>query len=173
MARLTILQHPDPRLRQRAHPVASFDDDLKGLVTDLADTLHATSGIGLSAPQVGDGRAVLVMDLTEERREVEVYVNPVLLSRGAPGLVEESCLSIPGIEGNVIRDTEVEVEARDVNGQLFRRRLSGMSAVCLQHEMDHLEGILFIDRLSLLHRLRVRATLWRRRRAAAPPAGVP
>jgi peptide deformylase len=167
MARLTILEHPDPRLREKARPVTEFDAGLRTFVADLKQTLHSTTGIGLSSIQVGDDRAVLVMDLSEDRLEAEVYINPEIRSRSTPGLVEESCLSIPGIEGNVIRATEVDVRAYDEHGEPFERHLSGMHAVCLQHEMDHLEGVLFIDRLPLLPRLRVRATLWRRNRSTA------
>ncbi len=135
-------------------PVDDFDADLASLVQDLVDTLHGTAtGIGISAPQVGDLRRVLVMDLTNDRNGPEVYVNPEILSRSTPGLVEESCLSIPGVVGNVVRSTELRVRALDRHGAPFERALTGMHAVCLQHELDHLDGKLFIDRLSLLRRI--------------------
>ena len=159
-----VLEYPDPRLREPAVPVRAFDAGLAALTDDLRDTLADAGGLGLSAPQIGDDRAVLVVDLSDDGTGAEVYVNPVLLGRAAPGLVEESCLSIPGVVGNVIRHTEVRVRAVDVAGDPFERELSGMAAVCLQHEMDHLNGTLFIDRLSLLRRLRLRFAGVRTRR---------
>jgi peptide deformylase len=158
----SILQYPDPRLREHSSPVADFDAELGRLVADLVDTLQATpSGIGISAPQVGDLRRVLIMDLSETRTEPEIYINPEILSRSTPGLVEESCLSIPGVVGNVVRSTELRVRALDAAGAPFERELSGMHAVCLQHEVDHLDGTLFIDRLPFLRRVgfRVRRAL--------------
>jgi peptide deformylase len=157
MPRRPILEYPDPRLRERSAPVTAFDAGLAHLVEDLVETLHATpAGIGISAPQVGDLRQVLIMDLTESRTAPEVYINPAILSRSVPGLVEESCLSIPGVVGNVVRSTQLRVRAVDAEGRPFERDLEGMHAVCLQHEVDHLEGKLFIDRLPLPQRLRFR-----------------
>ncbi len=163
MARLEILEYPDPRLRLRAEPVTRFDAPLARLVDDLVETLHATGGIGISAPQVNHRCRVLVVDLSGDGTAPQVYVNPEILSKSAPGLVEESCLSVPGVVGNVIRATEVRVRARDRSGVSFERELSGMDAVCLQHEMDHLDGRLFVDRLSLFRRLRIRAAAARAR----------
>ena len=170
MACLPILEHPDPRLRERALPVAVFDADLQRLVDDLLDTLYATSGIGLSAPQAGVARQVVVMDLSASRSAPEVYVNPAILASSRRGLVEESCLSVPGVVGNVLRATRVRVHALDASGTAFERQLEEMHAVCLQHEMDHLSGTLFIDRLSLLRRLQLRAVSALRGRAVAASA---
>jgi len=156
MPRLPILQYPDPRLRQQAHPVSSFDAGLGRLVDDLFDTLYDTTGIGLSAVQVGELRQVLVMDLSGTRSEPREYVNPEILSTSVPGIVEESCLSLPGIVGNVIRATQLRVRAQDRTGRTFEEELEGMHAVCMQHEVDHLQGKLFIDRLSWFRRLRIR-----------------
>ena len=156
MARLDILEYPDPRLRLQAKPVTQFDETLAELIDNLLETLHATKGIGLSAPQVNDQRQVLVIDLSGNASASQVYINPAILSKAAWGLVEESCLSVPGITGNVVRATEVRVRALDRAGETFERDLTGMEAVCLQHEMDHLAGKLFIDRLSLFRRLRMR-----------------
>jgi len=156
MARLPILEYPDPRLRRQAAPVTAFDAGLARLVDDLFETLYDTGGIGLSAPQTGHLLQVMVMDLSENRSAPQVYVNPQILSTGVPGLVEESCLSIPGVVGNVVRATQLRIRAFDSSGEPFLRELEGMHAVCAQHEMDHLEGILFIDRLSLLRRLQLR-----------------
>ncbi len=157
MARRPILEMPHPRLRSPAAPVTAFDADLKRLVDDLLDTLSAEGGIGLSAPQVDDGRRVVVLDLSEDGSDRQVFVNPDVVSKTALGIVEESCLSVPGVVGNVVRATEVRVRAQDASGAPVERDLSGMEAVCLLHEIDHLDGILFVDRLSIFHKLRLRA----------------
>ncbi|MDJ0868354.1 MAG: peptide deformylase [Myxococcota bacterium] len=167
MALRPILEYPDPRLRLRARPVDRFDAELDGLVEDLIETLYATKGIGLSAPQVDDRRRVLVMDLSGDASAPQVYVNPEIRSKSTPGLVEESCLSVPGVVANVVRATELKVRAQDRTGATFERELVAMEAVCLQHEIDHLDGKLFVDRLSLLRRLRIRAAARSRRRDEA------
>lgn len=168
MARRTILEEPDPRLRLPSEPVERFDDSLSRLVEDLFDTLYAGSAIGLSAPQIDDRRQVLVMDLSEDRGAPQLFVNPRLVSKGAArGLVEESCLSVPAVSGKVLRAIEVRVAAQDADGRPFERDLVDMEAVCLQHEMDHLSGVLFTDRLSFLRRLGLRLGGAGRSRAAA------
>ena len=156
MALLEILEHPDPRLRLRAKPVETFDGALDQFVDDLLETLYSTNAIGMSATQVGDQRSVLVIDLSETRTAPQIYINPEILSQSEWGLVEESCLSVPGMVGNVVRATKLRVSARDRTGKSFEEDLTGMHAVCLQHEMDHLEGKLFIDRLPILEKLRLR-----------------
>jgi peptide deformylase len=156
MAQLPVLEYPDPRLATPCDAVTEFGATVAELANNLLDTLYATTGIALSAPQVGDLRRVLVMDLSEDHSAPEVYVNPEILARRKPGLVEESCLSVPGIVGNVIRHTQVRMRAADVHGELFERDLDGMHAVALQHEMDHLDGRLFTERLSFLRRLRLK-----------------
>jgi peptide deformylase len=161
-----IVEYPDPRLRAVARPVEHFDEELRSLIGDLCDTLDSVGGLGLSAPQVGDDRAVFVARTGPGESELEAYVNPVLVGRSALGLVEESCLSIPGVVGNVIRPTEIRVRTWDGDGRECERALSAMAAVCVQHEMDHLEGTLFIDRLSILKRLRLRFAGLRTRRPA-------
>ena len=172
MSQRPILEYPDPRLRQRATPVTTFDDAVGRLVDDLFDTLYATSGIGLSAPQLGALQRVLIMDHSGNASAPEVYVNPELLQRSAIGLVEESCLSVPGVTGNVFRATRVKVRAQDQRGAAFERELEGMPAVCLQHEIDHLEGKLFIDRLMPWRRLLLRLRAARRTAAATPVDGA-
>ena len=169
MAVLPILEYPDPRLRLRSAPVVDFDDDLARLVEDLRDTLRASKGIGLAAPQTGDRRRVLVIDLSGGSTPADVYVNPEILESAVPGLVEESCLSVPGVVGNVVRATQLTVSARHADGTAFERTLDGMHAVCLQHELDHLEGRLFVDHLSVFRRLGLRlgAAARARGRAAA------
>lgn len=158
----SILEYPHPRLREQALPVGEFDAGFRLLADDLADTLAAGTGIGLSAPQIDGNLRVLAMDLSEREQAPEIYANPEILSKSAWGLVEESCLSVPGIVGNVWRATKVRARARGRDGELFERTLTGMHAVCLQHEIDHLDGKLFIDRLSIFRRMRLRGELARR-----------
>jgi peptide deformylase len=155
MTRRTILEHPDPRLRLPSAPVEAFDAELWQLVDDLLDTLETAGGLALSAPQLGELRSVLVLR-PNGQNAAEVYVNPEILAKKAWGLVEESCLSVPGVVGNVLRATQIRVRARDRNGHAFERELHGMDAVCLQHEMDHLAGVLFVDRLSIFRKLQMR-----------------
>jgi peptide deformylase len=166
MAVLPILTDPDPRLRQAAQPVVDFDAGLWRWLDDLRDTLRASGGIGLAAPQVGAAWQVLAVDLSAGSAPPEVYINPQLIERGEACLVEESCLSLPGVVGKVRRDLQIVVRALDRHGSPFEQRLQGMPAVCVQHEFDHLQGVLFVDRLPLLQRLKLRAGAWRRSRAA-------
>lgn len=174
MALLPILEYPDPRLRLCSKPVTAFDADLGRLIDDLLETLYSTTGIGLSAPQAGVHRQVLVMDLSGSASSPQVYVNPQVLTSAVPALVQESCLSVPGIVDNVVRATQLRARAWDRSGQPFVRDLEGMDAVCLQHEMDHLAGRLFIDHLSLLRRLLARAgASARSRRDRAARVGEP
>ena len=167
MAQRDILEYPDPRLNLATNPVTLFDDDLGQLIDDLLETLYATKAVGLSAPQIDDQRAVLVLDLSDDASAPQVYINPEILAKAAWGLVEESCLSVPGVVGNVVRATEIRVRAQDRAGETFERDLTGMDAVCLQHEMDHLAGKLFIERLSIFRRLRIRAAAAKARRKSA------
>ena len=173
MARLTVLEFPDPRLRRRADPVRQFDEALATLIEDLLETMYASKGIGLAATQVDVHRQVLVMDLSEAKNEPLVFINPEILDASAIGLVEEGCLSVPGIYDNVKRATRIRVRAVDRAGRPYERNLEDMPAVCLQHEMDHLAGKLFVDRLPFFRRLKARRALARARRSAAqgaPPA---
>jgi peptide deformylase len=161
MAQLPIIEFPDPLLRQSAATVAVFDDDLAHLIDDLFDTLGAVGGIGLAAPQVGRLCEVIVVHVPGDDYGPQAYVNPSLLELSTPGLVEEGCMSLPGVVGNVVRATQVTVRAQDRDGRWFEHALSGMHAVCLQHEMDHLEGRLFIDRLSWFRRWRIKSAFSR------------
>lgn len=172
MAHLPILEYPDPRLRLRSRPVERFDHTLQRLVEDLFDTLYDTPGIGLSAPQTGALLRVVVADLSGTASAPRVYVNPEILESDVPALVEESCLSIPGVVGNVIRATRLRVRAQDEAGMPFERELEDMDAVCLQHEVDHLEGRLFIDRLSLFQRIRLKASARLGAARGTTPAGA-
>jgi len=167
MAKLEIIEYPDPLLRLQAKPVEHFNDALHGFVDSLIETLHSTSGIGLCAPQVGKSQQVLVMDLSEKQNAPDVFINPVIKAKAGFAIVEESCLSIPGIAAKIMRAGVVSVHAQDQKGQVFEREFEGMQAVCLQHEIDHLQGILFIDRLSRLRRYRFRQQLLRLENNAA------
>jgi peptide deformylase len=167
MTRLAILEYPDSRLRIKARPVSSFDDTLKRLIADMFETLYAGRAIGLAASQVDVHLRVITIDVSAEANSPQVFINPAILSRGNIGLVEESCLSVPGVLDNVKRATQLRVRAQDTAGSLYERDLEGVPAVCLQHEMDHLDGRLFVDRLSLLKRLRIRGRFDRIRRSAA------
>ena len=170
MSRQTILEFPDTRLRETSSPVTEFGAHAAGLVEDLLETLYGTTAIALSAPQIDRREQVLVMDLSGEKSAPQVFINPEILGKRAWGFVEESCLSLPGVTGSFIRATEVLVRAHDVEGKPFERALSGMEAVCLQHEMDHLVGKLFVDKMSVFKRLSVRAQAAARSRKAATAA---
>jgi peptide deformylase len=156
MTRLTILEYPDARLRIKARPVQTFDAELSRVIDDLFDTLYSSGGLALAATQVDIHRQILVADLSGSASAPQVFVNPRILRRGAVGLVEESCLSVPGMSGNVKRAVELRVRSANRTGDIEERDLEGMLAVCVQHEMDHLEGRLFVDRLPFMERLRFR-----------------
>jgi peptide deformylase len=175
MARLPILEYPDPRLRTKARPVSSFDQTLHSLIADMFETMYCARAIGLAASQVDVHLQVITIDTSAAADSPQVFINPRILSLGTTGLVEESCLSLPGVVANVPRATSLRVRAHDSAGALHDRDLEGVPAVCLLHEMDHLEGRLFVDYLSLFKRLRIRSRLSRRgrgwQRAAASPHG--
>lgn len=158
MAVLPILELPDPRLRQRAVPVDSFDAVLHQQVADLLETLYAHRAIGLAATQVDLHRQIIVIDVSAERNQPQLFVNPRSLQQSTRAMVEESCLSVPGISASVQRCVHMRVACQDAAGRTHEQTLDGLAAVCLQHEMDHLEGMLFTDRLPFLQRLR-----WRKR----------
>ena len=164
MSRLTILEFPDPRLRTRAEPVRTFDDALQRLVADMFETMYAAPGIGLAATQVNVHKALLVMDLSHEKNQPQVFINPEILSRDGVEVSEEGCLSVPNIYEEVERAASVRVRAQAVDGTVFERDLEGVEAVCAQHEMDHLAGKLFVDYLSSLRRERIRRKLEKERR---------
>lgn len=173
MAPRTILEYPDPKLRLPSEPVTVFDDDLARLVDDLLDTVRAHRALALSAPQIDDRRQVAVIDAGDGEGH-RVYINPdILRKHGAFGFVQESCLSLPGVSGNVIRDTRIRVRAQDRDGTPFERELVGMEAVCLQHEKDHFAGRLFIDGFSFLRRWQIDAKFRGRAKAAAARPGMP
>jgi len=156
---MPIVQYPDSLLRQQAVEVAEFDDSLKVLADNLKDKLYSTSGIGLCAPQIGHSLRLLVMDLSDDHSAPEVFVNPIIRNRAGLAIAEERCLSLPGVAAKVMRSGQVLLQAYDLHGDPFEQEYDGMKAVCLQHEIDHLEGKLFIDRISRLRSLLFRKTL--------------
>jgi peptide deformylase len=164
MARLSILEYPDPRLRTKAQSVEKFDAALARFIDDLFETMYAAPGIGLAATQVDVHKRVIVIDVSDERNEPQLFINPEILSREGEGTTEEGCLSVPGVFDEVKRAASVRVRAQDKQGEVFERDLTGTLAVCLQHEMDHLEGRLFVDYLSDLKRERIRKKLERDRK---------
>jgi peptide deformylase len=164
MAQLTILEFPDPRLRTRAAPVEQFDAALAQLAQDMLETMYGAAGIGLAATQVNVHRRLIVVDVSEARNEPQEFVNPQILVREGVEQTEEGCLSVPQVYELVERAARVRVRAQDRHGARFERDLDGLLAVCVQHEMDHLEGKLFVDYLSSLKRERIRNKLEKERR---------
>ena len=167
MAVRPVLVDPDPRLRQRCGVVEAFDGALDALVQDLLDTMYAAPAIGLSAPQLGVPLRVAVLDVSGAKDQPEVFVNPEVLDQGTLAIVEESCLSVPGVVANVRRNIRARVRAFDRHGAPFEAELEDLRAVCLLHEVDHLEGRLFTDRLPAWRRLLLRLRPPSRPRAAA------
>ena len=167
MARLTILEYPDPRLRTRAVPVERFDADFGRLVDDMLETMYVAPGIGLAASQVNVHLQLIVIDISKDQSEPLVFANPEILERRGVATAEEGCLSVPGIYDEIERAAAVRVRARDRNGVLIEREFDGLLAVCLQHEMDHLDGKLFVDYLSALKRERIRKKLEKERKERA------
>ncbi len=164
MAILNILHFPDPRLRTRAAPVPHVDDKIRRLVDDMFDTMYDAPGIGLAATQVNEHQRVIVIDVSEEKNEPRVFINPEILDRDGVEQMDEGCLSVPGVYETVERAERVRVRALNRDGQPFELEADGLLAVCIQHEMDHLEGKLFVDYLSSLKRERIRKKLEKLRR---------
>lgn len=168
MAVLPILRFPDQRLHTVAKPVDAFDDSLRRLVSDMAETMYAAPGIGLAATQVDAHVRVIVIDISETKDKLQVFVNPELVSASDDRKVcEEGCLSVPGFYENVERPDRVRVRARDEHGTEFTLDAEGLLAVCIQHEMDHLKGRVFVQYLSRLKQYRIRAKLLKQDREAA------
>lgn len=162
---------PDPRLRTVAKPVENFDSDLSQLIDDMIETMYDARGIGLAATQVNVHRRLLVLDVSEAQDSPREYVNPEIVETEGTETCEEGCLSVPGIYADVSRAEKIRVKARDRNGEAFEETLDGMHAVCLQHEMDHLEGKLFVDYLSPLKRRMVLKKLEKARKQAEKDRG--
>jgi len=165
MAKLTILEFPDPRLRTRASPVAVVDDAVRTLIDDMFETMYAAPGVGLAATQVNVHKRVLVADVSQDQDHPLAFVNPEIIEREGTTEAEEGCLSVPGIFDKLTtRSARIVVRALDRDGKPFELEADGLLAVCIQHEMDHLEGKLFVDYLSELKRTRIRKKLEKERR---------
>jgi len=166
MAKLEILEFPDARLRTVAKPVEHFDAELRQLVEDMVETMYDARGIGLAATQVNVHRRVLVLDVSENQDTPRVYINPEIVAREGTETCEEGCLSVPGIYAEVSRAEKITLAAQGVDGQAFREDLDGLHAVCIQHEIDHLDGKLFVDYLSPLKRRMVAKKLEKQRKVS-------
>jgi peptide deformylase len=168
MAVLEILEYPDPRLRTKAKPVTVVDDAIRRLAADMLETMYAANGIGLAATQVDVHKQVIVMDLSEERNRPMVFINPeITVFDGGKRPYEEGCLSVPGFHEEVQRPENVLLKALDLDGNPVEIRPDGLLAVCIQHEIDHLNGKLFVDYLSALKRQRIRSKLEKEHRKRA------
>jgi peptide deformylase len=163
---LKILEYPDPRLRKTALPVPAVTPEIRKLIEDMAETLYAAPGVGLAATQVDVHKRIIVIDVSADRDELRVFVNPELISAEGEADAEEGCLSLPGYYDKVRRAARVRVGAMDARGEPFELEAEGMLAVCMQHEMDHLVGKVFVDYLSPLKRARLMTKLRKKQRAA-------
>jgi peptide deformylase len=170
MAILNILEFPDPRLRTKAQPVERVDDELRQLIDDMFETMYAAPGIGLAATQVDVHQRLLVADVSAEKDQPHVLINPEIIEKDGVEMTEEGCLSVPGFYEPVERAERIRVRALNRDGDTYEMDAEGLLAVCIQHEMDHLEGKLFVDYLSEMKRQRIRKRLQKGRRNAAQPA---
>jgi peptide deformylase len=167
MALLPILRYPDPRLHTKAKPVEAVDAGVRKLVADMLETMYAAPGIGLAATQVDVHRRVLVLDVTEDKSRPLAFINPEILWREGECVGEEGCLSVPGIYETVKRSERIKVRALNAEGQDFELEADGLLAVCIQHEMDHLDGKVFVEYLSRLKLNRIKAKLAKQARITA------
>ena len=163
---LPILEYPDPRLKKVAQPVTVFGPEIERLVRDMAETMYAAPGIGLAATQVDVHKRVIVIDISEARDQLRVFVNPELLEAEGEAECEEGCLSVPGYYDKVTRAANIRVRAQNERGETFELATDGLLAVCIQHEMDHLLGKVFVDYLSPLKRARLAGKFRKKRRLA-------
>jgi len=167
MAILRILEFPDPRLRTKAKPVQRVDDDLRQVIDDLFETMYAAPGIGLAATQVDLHERLLVVDVSADKADPHVFINPEILEKDGVLVTEEGCLSVPGFYEEVERAKHIRVRYLDREGKAVEKEFEGMLAVCVQHEVDHLDGRLFVDYLSEAKRQRIRKRLIKDRRLQA------
>lgn len=164
MAIRKILHYPDPRLRRKALPVDTVDGEIRTLIDELAETMYQAPGMGLAAPQIDVSKRVLVIDISEARNDLRVLVNPGLLTQEGEQTMEEGCLSVPGVYEEVTRAAKITVRALGGDGKPFELEADGLLATCVQHEIDHLDGKLFVDYLSRLKQQRVRKKLAKQQR---------
>ena len=166
MALLNILHYPDPRLHTVAKPVAVVDDTIRKLAADMAETMYAAPGIGLAATQVDRHVRLIVVDISEEKNRLLTFINPVIVMKEGEAVREEGCLSVPGIYDKVTRAEHIRVQALNQRGETFQMEASGLLAVCIQHEIDHLDGKVFVEYLSRLKQTRIRHKLLKQAREA-------
>ncbi len=166
MALLSILEYPDPRLRKIAAPVSAFTPDIERLVRDMAETMYGAAGVGLAATQVDVHKRVIVIDISEAKDDLRVFVNPEILAAQGEAECEEGCLSVPGYYDKVTRAASITVRAHNERGDPFELTTDGLLAVCVQHEMDHLIGKVFVDYLSPLKRARLSSRFKKKQRLA-------
>jgi peptide deformylase len=166
MAILNIIEYPDPRLRKVASPVVQVTPDIQRFVGDLAETMYAAPGVGLSATQVDVHKRILVIDISETRDDLRVFINPEIIAAEGEAESEEGCLSVPGYYDKVTRAAKIRARALNQRGEAFEFETEGLLAVCIQHEMDHLIGKVFVDHLSPLKRARLSARLRKKQRLA-------
>ena len=167
MAIREILEVPDPRLKTVSKPVVAFDEALKALAADMFETMYAANGVGLAATQVAVSQQVLVADMSDERNQPLALINPRIVEKAGSQVYQEGCLSFPGIFADVTRALKVKVQAHDVDGKEVEMDIEGPLAVCIQHEMDHLEGKVFVDYLSSLKRTMLLKRMEKQRKQAA------
>lgn len=167
MALLPILRYPDPRLHTRAAPVREVNDEIRQLIADMAETMYEAPGIGLAATQVNVHQRVVVIDTSEDKSALLALVNPEIIARSGEQVCEEGCLSVPGIYDKVSRSETVRVRALDQQGKTFELDAEGLLAVCIQHELDHLEGKVFVEYLSQLKQTRIKGKLAKKARITA------
>ena len=166
MAQLRILEYPDPRLKKVATPVTAFTPELRKLVSDMAETMYAAPGVGLAATQVDVHKRLILIDISDERNDLKVFVNPELVTAEGVAESEEGCLSVPGYYDKVTRAARITVRAQNEHGAAFELEAEGMLAVCIQHEMDHLVGKVFVEYLSPLKRARLSSKLRKKQKLA-------
>jgi peptide deformylase len=164
MAILPILQYPDPRLNKLAAPVARVDDSIRNLVRDMAQTMYSAPGVGLAATQVDVHKQVIVIDISPTHDQLKVFINPEIIESRGTSDAEEGCLSVPGVFDKVARAEWIRVRALDAEGEPFELEADGLLAVCIQHEMDHLKGKVFVEYLSPLKRRRILARIRKQER---------
>ena len=164
MALLQIIHYPDPRLYTVAKPVAQVDDSIRILISDMAETMYAAPGIGLAATQVDIHQQIIVMDTSENKSDLKVFINPRIIETDGMQEYEEGCLSLPGVFEKVKRPEKVTIEALDENGKPFKLKADGLLAVCIQHEIDHLKGKVFVEYLSTLKQSRIKNKMKKRLR---------
>ena len=167
MALLPILRYPDPRLHTKAAPVAAVDDEIRQLINDMAETMYEAPGIGLAATQVNVHKRVVVIDVTEDKSGLMAFINAEIVERSGEQVCEEGCLSVPGIYESVRRAERVKVRALNERGEAFELEAEGLLAVCIQHELDHLDGKVFVEYLSQLKQTRIKGKLAKKARITA------